>query len=46
MRMRVATDGAEPTACSSRESALELGVMPGERVHLTFKVAGVRVYPL
>ncbi len=46
MRMRVATDGAELTACLSRKSALELGVMPGERVHLTFKVAGVRVYAL
>jgi len=46
LRVRVATDGAELTACLTRQSAAELGVMPGERVYLTFKAASARVYML
>ena len=44
--MRVATDGTELVVSVTPESVKELGLMPGEQVHMTFKATGARVYPL
>jgi len=46
LRVRVAAGGAELAAYVTRESAAELGLLPGEQVHMTFKVTGARVYML
>jgi molybdopterin-binding protein len=42
----MAADGVELVASVTRESVRELGLMPGERVHLTFKATGARLSPL
>ncbi len=46
VRVRLATNGTELVVSVTPESARELGLMPGELIHVTFKATGVRVYPL